>query len=283
MAFRDELELISNPRCALEHSPPCRMQSFSLAPDLGIRSLMSFRISVQPLAVALAIAAFAHVSAAQAQSVPGTLQDFAWVDLSDCRKPKLKPPAVAPEDYEEYNFERRFLALEEGRPCIVMDSFIERLSGSASPGMRTLGTRKYRFEHGKWVYAPIAFGYFPYAIRRNQDGRTFYVEALLAEDLLDGSIGSLWSPQVYSWKGQESNRTTVTDASAIDWIQKPEGAVLQGLAVVLTQRLRSETSKPATQERAERERKRIRQLIETAWETLPPAERVAVDADGLPR
>lgn len=252
---------------------PCRAQGVS----------MSFLISVQMFMVALTLAAFSDALAAQAQSASSTRQDFAWVDLNDCRKPKQKPPAIAPEDYEEYNLQRRYLAFEAGRPCIVMDSFIERLGGSSSPGMRTLGARKYRLERGKWVEASMAFLFFPYAIRRQQDGRLFYIVAMLREDVSDGTVGSHWYPLVYSAEPATPSAQAPADASNIDFVSEPQGAVLQGLAVVLNQRLKAGLIKTRSQEDADRERRRIRQLLKTAWETVPVAERVAVDADGLPR
>lgn len=229
------------------------------------------------------MAAFAHVSVAEVPSITANHRDFVWVDLSDCSKPKLKPPALPPEDYEEYNFQRRYLALEAGRPCVVMDSYIERLGGSPSPGMRTLGARKYRLERGKWMDAPIAFRYFPYAIRRQQDGRIFYIVAMLWMDVGDNMVVGHWDPEVYALNARALSGQAPADASDIDFISEPQGAVLQGLAVVLNQRLKAGLTKTSSQEETDTEHRRIRLLLKSAWEHLPPSERVAVDADGLPR
>lgn len=241
------------------------------------------RVQARLVACVCALAVFQPVCVAAEQVDSVARHSYEWVDLSRCVKPKRKPPAVPPEDYEEYNFERRFLALEEGRPCIVMDSFIERLGGSSSPGMRVLSTRKFRLERGRWVRTPLIFGYFPYAIRRLQDRRVFYVEALLEEDIGDSMVVGHWNTDVYSLGTRTAPGQGPTDASVIDSVSGPKGDVLQGLAVVLSQRLRSGQLKPATQADAETERKRIRLLLSTAWETLPPAQRVPVDTDGLPR
>jgi hypothetical protein len=247
---------------------------------------MSFRLSTQSLVGALVLSALSQASMAQQQltsAVAVGRPDFAWVDLSACPIPKLKPPAVPREDYEEYNLKRRFLAFEPGRPCIVMDSFIERLGGSSSPGMRTLGARKYRLERGKWVDLRMAFLYFPYAIRRQQDNRVFYVEAPLWEDVWDNMAVGSWSPSVYTLEDSVTAGQTRTDATAIGYLTEPQGAVLQGLAVILHQRLKAGLIKTASQDDVELERKRIRLLLQTAWEHLPPPERVPVNADGLPR
>ena len=223
----------------------------------------------------------AQVSAASDE--PAVQKAYSWVDLSACKRPKRRPPAVPAEDYEEYNFERRFLALEPGRPCIVMDSFIERLFGSSSPGMRTLGTRKYRFENGKWVHLPLIFPYFPYAIRRLSDGRVFYIVAMLQEDVGDNMVASSWSTDVFTLRADGTQQRDFDPIVAIDTAEAPHGEMLQGLAVVLSSRLRLGLLKPASAEHLDRERKRIRRLLKTAWETVPPANRVAVDAEGLPR
>lgn len=245
---------------------------------------MLFR-SVVRLAIAAGLGGLASVTLAQAPANPDARlrQDFAWVDLNDCPRPQLKPPAVPPEDYEEYNLKRRFLAFEPGRPCIVMDSFIERLGGSSSPGMRVLGARKYRMERGKWVELRMGMRYFPYAIRRQQDGRVFYVEATLWEDVWDNMAVGSWSPSVYSLQDSDPSEQAPGTAPRIRYLTEPQGAVLQGLAVILHQRLTAGLIKTASKDGVELERKRIRQLLQTAWEHLPPSERVSVDAEGLPR
>lgn len=244
---------------------------------------MLFPQTILSFVMALAFSSFPQVSLAQPQATSAARQEFAWIDLNDCRKPKLKPPALPPEDYEKYNFQRRYLAFEAGRPCIVMDAYIERLGGNSSPGMRTLGARKFRLHRGKWVEAPMVFRYFPYALRRQQDGRLFYIVALLREDIADGTLGSHWYPEIYSAEPAIASGNAPADASAIDTVTEPQGTVLQGLAVVLYQRLKGGQTETSSQEQVDTERRRIRLLLQSAWEHLPPSERVAVDADGLPR
>lgn len=247
---------------------------------------MSFRLSTQSLVGALVLSALSRASMAQqhpTSAVAVGRPDFAWVDLSACPIPRLKPPVVPPEDYEEYNFQRRYLAFEAGRPCIVMDSYIERLGGNSSPGMRTLGARKFRLERGKWVEASMVFLYFPYAIRRQRDGRLFYVMALVPEDIRDGTVGRPWAPRTYSALPASPGGQAPVNASDILPTEETQADVLQGLAVVLNQRLNAGLIKVAAQEDAEIERQRIRLLLQTAWEHLPPPERVPVNADGLPR
>jgi hypothetical protein len=182
---------------------------------------------------ALAFAIWPQVSAAEPRTPSTAYREFAWIDLSDCRKPKARAPHVPPEDYEEYNLQRRYIALVPGRTCFIMDSFIERLGGRSSPGMRTLGARKYRFERGKWVEARMSFQFFPYGLRREQDGRYFYVEALLADDVMDGTIGRHWYPLVYAVKGEGSDPPSEPENPSLDLVQPAPGAVLQGLAVLL--------------------------------------------------
>jgi hypothetical protein len=228
------------------------------------------------------IAGWPNAAAAQTKAPPVSFYEYEWVDLGDCRKPKVKAPRLPREDYEEYNFQRRFLSLAPGRTCFIMDTFIERLGGSSSPGMRAIGTRAYRLERGKWVSTGFAFSFFTYAIRRRQDGRIFYVEALLEHDLMDGSLGRHWSPEVLTSSSAEESPSFEGEMYSISRVDDSRAPVLQGMAVVLSQRLRSMPKEPASEEDRERERIRIRKLLGTAWETLPPESRVKVDAEGMP-
>ncbi len=213
---------------------------------------------------------------------PPTAQGFEWIDLSDCRVPRVKPPRLRPESDDGYLFQRRFLALDEGPLCVLMETYVERLDGSDSPGMRVRGARAYRFEQGKWKEGGVEFLYFPYALRRQQDQHVYFVEAVLEDDVGDSAAVVGWSPSVF-----QRTAASAGGARAGAWrfkrLFQPEGAVLQGLAVLLHERLRAGSLKRRSHDELEVERRRIRLLLQSAWEHLPPSERVAVDADGLPR
>lgn len=224
------------------------------------------------------------VSASAAEQVGATARaDFDWIELAQCRKPAAKAPRLPRDTYEKYNFQRRFLGLEIAKPCFVLDAYIERLGGNPSPGMRTMGARRFHYSNGEWFGRGSAFRHFPYALRRKQDGQIFYVVAMLGEDVGDNTAAGGWNPDVFVRAPVEDGDAVEKSGPTFDSYQEPVGAILQGLAVLLADRLRAGNGRGVSIQKLEIERKRIRFLLETAWQTLPMSARVAVDADGLPR
>ncbi len=211
--------------------------------------------------------------------------EFEWVDLSKCRTPRTKPSHMPADSDEEYGFERKYLALEEGPWCVVMESYVEALFGSQSTGMQVLGSRYYRFSQGKWRPANQPFLYFPYAVRNKSDGQLYFVDAVLEEDTgvkYPGASGQ--NPNVFV---RRHARPDERSRDSSDWViatyPGAHGPVLQGLAVLLHRRLRAGLVVRKFEAQDSIERSRIRFLLKAAWETLPPAQRVPVDTDGLPR
>jgi hypothetical protein len=236
----------------------------------------------------LAVVGFSYSlahGAPQGGKVTDVSQAFEWVDLTKCTTPRVKPPAMPKESDEEYGFDRRYLALGAGKSCVLMESYVQALSGSYSSGMQVLGTRYYRFLDGKWHLAQMPFMYFPYALRRKEDGQQFFVQAVLEQDVgvkypgASGQNPGVFVPQRLSIKGQKHGPG--------DWAFESDsnvhGPVLQGLAVVLSRRLRAGSLASESEIQIGIERKRIRFLLETAWQTLAPDERAELDADGMPR
>ena len=216
-------------------------------------------------------------------SAANPIQQFEWVELSNCRVPRVKPPRVHAETDDGFSFQRRFLALEgEGRPCVLLETYIERLDGSDSPGMRATGSRAYRFERGRWRAVSAGFRSFPYAVRRTNDQQLFFVEAVLPEDVGDSAAVGGWYPSV-SHRVPPGARGVLLRPWRLETTYEGKGAVLQGLAVLLASRLRSNAMPALSAAQQDIEHDRIRKLLESAWTSIPPAERVPVDADGLPK
>lgn len=210
--------------------------------------------------------------------------EFEWVDLTKCAVPRVRPPAKPAESDEEYGFERRFLAIGPGLSCVLMETYVEALSGSYSSGMQVLGSRYYRVSRGKWHPVRMPFLYFPYGVRRKSDGQQFFVQAVLEQDVgvkYPGASGR--NPGVFIRQTDPSKRERTPDSWDFERYSGPQGAVLQGLAVVLHERLRAGLLTSGSEIQDGVERKRIRFLLEAAWQTLAPNERVKVDADGMPR
>lgn len=243
---------------------------------------MQSSCSCRFLIIALMSASWLASASAAEQIIAIARADFDWIELGQCPKPAAKAPRLPRDNYKTYNFQRRFLGLEIGKPCFVLDVYIERLGGNPSPGMRTMGARRFHYSNGEWVGRGSAFHYFPYALRTKQDGQIFYVVAMLGEDVGDATAAGGWHPQVFVRELLKDGDVAERSGPTFDSYQEPAGAIFQGLAILLTDRLRTGQGSSASSSKLEIERKRIRLLLETAWQTLPPSARVAVDADGLP-
>lgn len=206
-------------------------------------------------------------------------QDFELLNLSACQKPSLAAPPLPKSSYEKYNIQRRFLRLEAGRHCQIMDIWIARLGGSPSPGMRVIESQTFKLLRGQWVTTFTGLQYFPYAIRNRRSGEVFYVEAPLSADVNDDmAIRSL------------RMRVLTASDDGLDAIEyrsyKGEvGIVYQALAVLMAEQLHHELkiNHLASVVAAEIAKQRIRLLLEAAWKTLPESQRVGVDTEGLPR
>lgn len=246
---------------------------------------MLFRFVASLLGVAALACALLNPVSAAPRNGTRHAAGFELVDLSRCQIPRVKPPPMPLESDEEYGLERRYLALEYGQPCVLMESYVEALFGSHSSGMQTLGARFYRFGRGKWRETKERFLYFPYAVRDLADGQLYFVVAVLEEDVgVKYPNASGTNPNVFYRRRTPSEAHAPARSDGVfDRYPGPQGLVLQSLAVLLNQQL-SAGSPPSTLESsAYVERKRIRFLLQAAWKTVPPAKRVAVDADGLPR
>lgn len=236
-------------------------------------------------ALTLVGASLEGVSAAPRSASAHVMSEFEWVDLSKCRTPRTKPPYMPADSDEEYGFERKYLALAEGPWCVLMESYVEALFGSQSTGMKVMGSRYYSFSQGKWRPVNQPFLYFPYAVRGKADGQLYFVDAVLEEDAgvkYPGASGQ--NPNVFIRRPvRPEERSRDSNDWVIDTYPGAHGPVLQGLAVVLHRRLRAGLVVRKFEAQDSMERSRIRFLLKAAWETLPLADRVEVDADGLPR
>lgn len=217
---------------------------------------------------------------AQASELPVQRpQDFEWLNLSACRKPSLTAPPLAQSSYEKYNIQRRFIRLESGLTCQIMDVWIARLGGSSSPGMRVIESQTFKLLHGRWIPTATGLQFFPYAIRNRRSGEIFYIEAPLEADFDDGMAVRSLRNRVLTAPDNRLNSVGYRNYKG------EAGEIYQALAFLMAERLRQESTAnhPAPAAAAAIAKQRIRYLLDTAWETLPKELRVGVDADGLPR
>lgn len=179
-------------------------------------------------------------------------------DASACRKPRLAAPPRLKESYERYHIQRRYIDLDGSGTCVLMEFWVERLSGSDSPGMRVLGHRFLRAAGKKWVPFETNLPLFPYLLRAPGSGQVYLVVA--PDDDMDSMSAGLVQPDVYVRGGWQTREPGWVDRYVLLPVSQQKGHILRALAEQLARR-----TPPDQQTRGERER--IRALLFAAAQT----------------
>jgi hypothetical protein len=142
----------------------------------------------------------ANDSAANDSAANDSAARYELLDPRACKMPPAPAPPQRKDSYAAYRIERRFLDLDGSGRCVLMEVWIARLGGSASPGMRTLEHRFLRFSGGKWRRFETSLDYFPRVLRARSDNARILVVAPTDEELGDSMLGGA-APRVFSVDG----------------------------------------------------------------------------------
>lgn len=210
-----------------------------------------------PAVLARAAALFLLTGAAIGAQAAPPENDLVLADASVCARPGLAAPPRLKESHARYNIGRRYIDLDGSGTCVLMEFWVERLSGSDSPGMRTLGHRFLRATGKKWVPFETALPLFPYLLRAPGSGQAYLVVAP-DKDMDSISAGGI-QPEVYVRGGWQTREPGWVDEYVLLPVGQEKGRILRALAAQLAQR-----TPPEKQTHGERER--IRALLFAAAE-----------------
>ena len=191
-----------------------------------------------------------------AQAAPSE-NDLVLADASACKKPRLAAPPRLKESHARYNIQRRYIDLDGSGTCVLMEFWVERLSGSDSPGMRVLGHRFLRAAGKKWVAFKTDLPLFPYLLRAPGSGQVYLVVA--PDDDMDSMSAGLVQPEAYVRGGWQTREPGWVDRYVLLPVGQERGHILRALADQLARR-----TPPDKQTHGERER--IRALLFAAAE-----------------
>jgi len=198
--------------------------------------LISIRRALLACAVTFGVVACGHAApaASVAPAAPSAPSAYTLLDAKGCTMPKARPPKAVDETYEQYRFQRRFLDIDGSGQCVMMDFWIARLGGSASPGMRTLDHRFLRVVNGKWQAFETELAYFPHVLKA-ADGKVYLVEAPVKEDTDDAMVLAFQVPRVFSPAGWTEESARMGGTLALDSAEDKRAQVLPALAALLEQ------------------------------------------------
>ena len=184
-----------------------------------------------------------------AQAAPAVPDDLVLADIANCTKPRLAPPPQMKETYERYNFQRRYIDLDGSGTCVLMDAWIERLSGSDSPGMRTRMLRFLRASGKKWVRFQTDLQLFPFLLRSPSTGEAWLVVA--PDHDFDSALGGVFSEAYVrgGWQANDPASVSGTPVYALLPVSEGKGRILRALAARLAQRTPADRQTPAERER----------------------------------
>lgn len=181
-----------------------------------------------------------------ASSVP---DDLVLADVTSCTKPRLAPPPMK-ETYERYHFQRRHIDLDGSGACVLMEAWIERLSGSDSPGMRTRVLRFLRAAGRKWVPFQTDLQLFPFLLRSPSTGETWLVVA--PDEDFDSVLGGGVRPEAYvrgGWQTDDPFGVSAMPVYALLPVGEGKGRILRALAARLAERTPADRQTPAERHR----------------------------------
>jgi len=220
--------------------------------NAAVRAALPFITLFLPLLLS-AIATCAHAT-------PLVADDLVLADVTACRKPRLAPPPRMKETYERYHFQRRYIDLDGSGTCVLMEAWIERLSGSDSPGMRTRMLRFLRAAGRKWVPFQTDLQLFPFLLRSPSTGETWLVVA--PDEDFDTVLGGGVPPEAYvrgGWQTDGPSGVSGMPVYALLPVGEGKSRILRALAARLAERTPADRQTPA-------ERDRIRALQSEAAE-----------------
>lgn len=184
---------------------------------------------------------------ASAHAAPAVADDLRLVDVTACKKPRLPPPPPITESYERYNFQRRYIDLDGSGTCVIMEIWIERLSGSDSPGMRTLRNRFLHVVGKKWVRFQTELQLFPFLLRSPSTGETYLVIA--PDDDIDFVLGGGVFPQAYVRGSWQTDDTSSVSRYSLLPVSEGRSYIFRALAAQLAQRTPADKQTPAERDR----------------------------------
>jgi hypothetical protein len=200
--------------------------------------------TARPFIVVLLMAIGAGAQAAS--TVP---DDLVLADVTACKKPRLAPPPPMKETYERYHFQRRYIDLDGSGTCVLMEAWVERLSGSDSPGMRTRMLRFLRAGGKKWVRFYTDLQLFPFLLRSPSTGEAWLVVA--PDHDFDSALGSVFSEAYVrgGWQMNDPSGAPGTPVYTLLPVGEGKGHILRALAAQLAQRTPPDRQTPAERER----------------------------------
>ena len=185
--------------------------------------------------------------ASSAQAAPAPEQDLVLTDATLCKKPGVAPPPLVKDNADRYNARRRFIDLDGSGTCVLMDFWVERLSGSDAAGMRTLEHRFLHFAGGKWVPFETSLELFPFLLRSASTGQTYLVVAP-DEDIDDIAAGGI-QPAVYTRGKWETAERGMLHTYSLQPVTEGNGRIYRALAARLAQRTAPDKQTPGERQR----------------------------------
>lgn len=180
-------------------------------------------------------------------AAPSVADDLVLADVTACKKPSLPPPPLMQESYERYNIQRRYIDLDGSGTCVLMEVWVERLSGSDSPGMRTIRNRFLHVSGKKWVPFYTDLRLFPFLLRSPRTGETYLVVA--PDEDIDVMAAGKLIPQAYvrgNWRTNDSAKAHTYNLLPLG---RERSHVFRALAAQLAQRTPLDKQTPADQKR----------------------------------
>ena len=212
---------------------------------------------------------------AGAQAAPTVPDDLVLADVTACTKPRLAPPPRMKETYERYHYQRRYIDLDGSGTCVLMEAWVERLSGSDSPGMRTRMLRFLRPAGRKWVPFQTDLQLFPFLLRSPSTGEAWLVVA--PDEDFDAVLGGGVLPEAYvrgSWQMDDPSGVSGMPVYTLLPVGEGKGRILRALAARLAERTPADRQTPA-------ERYRIHALQSEAAEADESGSRQRIGATQL--
>jgi len=195
-------------------------------------------------------------------------QDLVLVDATLCKKPGVAPPLLIKDNTERFDAQRRFIDLDGSGTCVLMDFWVERLSGSDAVGMRTLEHRFLHVVGGKWVPFQTSLEFFPFLLRSTSTGQTYLV-VVPDEDIDDIATGGI-QPMAYTRGKWKPVVRGIIHTYSLQPVSEGSSRIYGALAAQLAQRTPAHKRAPA-----ERQRIHVLQVVASQMEksSTPPSPR----------
>lgn len=203
-----------------------------------MKRLIIKRVAVLLLLAGMSIGALATVPIAD---------DLVLADVTACKKPRVAPPPLMEENDERYNIQRRYIDLDGSDTCVLMEFWVERLSGSDSPGMRTIGHRFLHVFGKKWVPFETDLRLFPFLLRSPSTEETYLVVAP-DEDFDIMAAGGIF-PEAYVRGSWQTNAPSAVHTYSLLPVTEGRSRIFRALAARLARRTPANKQTPGERER----------------------------------